>query len=363
MPQLFGYEALVPSVAAHDVSFEGGDIRRMGGIERTVRDARCVRRRRKRRRRMHGRTALAPVGGDVLHARGEVSLVVARELDALVLLRVGQARVHGKREGRVVANGVERVGVAAPPSLLKREQQAQTRDIPCRLVEDVSKRLEALAVFHEAVARNYQTARFNPLFLELAGERIGLHHAIGAQAMRARLVQVESGGIDFLAHGIRDDEHVAAHARRLRAERHRIERGDADERHAERLGYALGSRHRDADPRKGTGTAPHAHAADRLAGKTGLPHQLVDARDEPRVRGAMRAHLAARHRLDRLRSAVQPAQRNRHDLVGRVERQDVPALQRTVAAFARGFGRISKRARPLVDVAPLLAPGARRLAR
>ena len=149
-----GDQAGVPRVGAHGDLLEGGHILGVGGVERPVRDALPVGLRGEFRLRVHRGAPLAAVGSDVLHACFQVLGVVSRELDALVFLRVRQARVHGQQQAGIVADDVEGVDVALLPCLPERQQKPASRDFPQRLVEDVRIRFVEVAVLDQAIAND-----------------------------------------------------------------------------------------------------------------------------------------------------------------------------------------------------------------
>ena len=301
---------------------------------------------------VHAR-ALVAARRDVLHARGQVLRVVLRQADAFVLLRVGQARVHGKQETGVVANGIEGVRLARTPRRLERQQQAGARGSPQIFGQQRTARAEQVCVFLQAVARKLQGAiasgralagTRNPIAAadltrhvatraglaatrnarsQLIGGQLRLHHAIGILTRHAVVTQRKPHRVHFAAHGVRHHGEPPAHARGPRAPRHRVERGGAHERHAERRRDALGRGHGDAHARERPGAAPDAHARQFLARDAGIGEQLVDARQQLRVRRPMGLHLQRCDQLHLPRGGVQAAHADGDHFVGGIECEHV----------------------------------------
>ena len=93
--------------------------------------------------------------------------------------------------------------------------------------------------------------------------------------------------------------------------------------HLERRGDALSRGHGDAHAGERAGSASDRHARDALARNARVREQLIDAGEEPRVRRATRLHLDRGDARDTLRSAIDQANADGDDLVGRIEGQNV----------------------------------------
>ena len=265
--KLIGHQRGVPGVRAHDLGFHGGNVLSVRGVERLVRDTVLVGARVEHRRIVHG-GALIAARRSVLHARGKVFRVVLRQADALVLLGIGQARVHRQQERRVVTLCVQRVRRARAPRILQRQQKPATRGRPQLLGQQRARGGEQLRVLRKPVARQLQRADrsagrcFVDQFL---GCHLCFHHAVGLKAMHARFIERVTDRVNLLAHGVGDHGQPAAHARGPRMPGHYIERRHAHQRGAERLRRALGRGHGDAHARERPRSAADAHACQLTA--------------------------------------------------------------------------------------------------
>ena len=125
-------------------------------IEWTIGNALRTRRCCEHRFGMHRGSSLAPIGGDVLHARTEILGICFGKADTLVFLGIRQTRVDGKRIGRIMAHRIEWVGLACTPCILQREQQATTRNGPQRFIEDDATRFHQLTILQKAITNDMQ---------------------------------------------------------------------------------------------------------------------------------------------------------------------------------------------------------------
>ena len=73
------------------------------------------------RLRVHRRAPLSAVERHILHAGFQVLGTVVCQPDALVFLGIGQARVNGQQQARIMSSRIKRVGIALLPGVLKRE--------------------------------------------------------------------------------------------------------------------------------------------------------------------------------------------------------------------------------------------------
>ena len=89
----------------------------------------------------------------------------------LVFLRVGQARVHGKRKRRVMSRCIERVAFPAAPRSLKRKKQPRARRRPRVLGENLPARREQLAILLQRIARKEKPLSWKTRNNEFAGTR------------------------------------------------------------------------------------------------------------------------------------------------------------------------------------------------
>ena len=150
------------------------------------------------------------------------------EAGALVLLRVGKARVDGQHERRIAGllvegprlrRGAREPLARGPPGLLRRE-----------LAVGKPGGLELRAVLGQAVAREHKLPRVRaggPLGHARAGLDNGLGHE---SAVRAGVIQPIDARVGLAAHGVARDREGAAHARRVRGPGHRVKRRCAVER-------------------------------------------------------------------------------------------------------------------------------------
>ena len=186
-----------------------------------------------------------------LHGRG----LLQAEARALVLLRVGKARVDGQHERRVAGLLVKGPGLRrgareplarGPPGILGREPPIAKA---CGL--------ELRAVLCQPVAREHELPRVRAGG-PLRHARVGLDNGLGRErAVRTGLVQPVDARIDLAAHGIARDRERPAHARRMRGPGHRVEGRRAVERKRRAASQALCRRDADANAREGAGAAPH----------------------------------------------------------------------------------------------------------
>ena len=271
---------------------------------------------------VHARPLVA-ARGHVLHAGGEVLRIVLRQADALVLLRIGQARVHGERKGRVVPGDVEGIGLARAPGGLQRPQQAAARGSPQLRRQGLARRCEQVGVLRQRVAGDGRVGRFSRMRDQLGSRSLGLHHTVGPKAAGVLVRQLVADGIHLLAHGVGHHGQRAAHARRLRVPRHGIERRHAHEPHAQRRRDALGRGHGNAHAGERPRPAADDNACQLSARHALLGQQRVDAQKQLGVRGAMRRRLGGSDDLHLEAFRVQHAQADGDDLVGRVERKRV----------------------------------------
>ena len=356
--KLISHQGSIPRVRAHDLGFHCGNILGMRGVERLVRDAVLVGARVEHRRVVHGGTLVA-AGRGVLHAGGKVFRVVLRQADALVLLGIGQARVHRQQERRVVALCIQRVCRARAPRVLQRQQKPAARGRPQLLGQQRASRGEQLRVLRKPVARQLQRAdrstgrRFVD---QLPGCHLGFHYAVGLKAMHARIIERVADGVDFLAHGVGDHGQPAAHARGPRMPGHHVERRHAHQRGTERLRGALRRGHGDAHARERSRSAADAHARQLAALHAGFAQQGVHPHEQLRVRRAMRRHLHRGHRLHRACRGVQTAQPDGDHLVRRIERQRICGFRHS-APLAFEYGSFYGRFRCEIPPAARRPPG------
>ena len=169
---LVGHKRFAPRIASHDARLERRDASRMGKVERLVRYPLLIGRSHENRllvkRGVVCRRGLLVSGRlprermderrmghrfGILDARAKVCIGNAQRRRALatrasvsrsrrpfasrtsctgtlVFLRVGQARVHGKRKRRVMSHCIERVAFPAVPRSLKREEKPRARRRP-----------------------------------------------------------------------------------------------------------------------------------------------------------------------------------------------------------------------------------------
>ena len=183
---------------------------------------------------MHGRPLIA-TRREILHAGSKVFRVVLRQADALVFLGVGQARVHGKQEARVVAPSVEGIGVTRAPSSLQSGKQPGAGRRPKILGEQNARRLEQIGVLLQPVPRYLQGGcrrgrstdsnrglRFvrrrrrglrklvRRGLRKLVRRGLRLDHPVGVDPGHARIVQRVAYGIHLAPHGVRHHGNAAA---------------------------------------------------------------------------------------------------------------------------------------------------------
>ena len=308
----------------------------MRGVERLVHDAVGGRAGVQDGGVVHARPLVA-ARGHILHAGGEVLRIVLRQADALVLLRIGQARVHGERERGVVPGGIEGIGLACTPGGLQCLQQAAARGSPQLRRQGLARRREQVGVLRQRVAGDGQAGRFRRACGQLGSSRLGLHHTIGPETADALARQLVANGIHLLAHGVGHHGQRAAHARRLRVPRHGVERRHAHEPHAQRRRDALGRCHGNAHARERPRPAADDDACQLPACHTLLGKQRVDTREQLGVRSAMRRCLGTGDDLHRAAFPMQRAQADGEDLVGRVERKHV-ARPRSLGSTVQRVG-------------------------
>ena len=342
--KLIGHQRGIPCVRAHDLGFHGRNMFGVRSVEWLVRDAVLVGAGVEHRRVVHGGALVAARRG-VLHAGSKVFRVVLRQADALVLLGVGQARVHRKQKCRVVTLSIQRIGRARAPRVLQRQQKPAARGRPQLLGQQRARGGEQLRVLRKPVARQLQRVRrsagrrFVDQFL---GCRLGFHHTVRLKAMHARIIKRIADGVDLLAHGVGDHGQPAAHARGPRMPGHHVERRHAHQCGAKRLRRALGRGHGDAHARERPRAAADAHARQLAAPHADLAQQGVHPHEKLRVRRAMRRHLHRSHRLHRACRGVQTAQPDGDHLVRRIERQRICGFRHSAPlAFEYGslYGR------------------------
>ena len=356
--KLIGHQGRVPCIRAHDLGFHGGNVLGVRSVEWLVRDAVLVGAGVEHRRVMHGGALVAARRG-VLHAGSKVFRVVLRQADALVLLGVGQARVHRQQERRVVTLRVQRIGRARAPRVLQRQQKPAARGRPQLLGQQRARGGEQLRVLRKPIARQLQRVRrsagrcFVDQFLAC---HLCFHHAVGLKAMHARFIERVTDRVNLLAHGVGDHGQPAAHARGPRMPGHHVERRHAHQRGAERLRRALGRGHGDAYARERPRAAADAHARQLAALHAGLAQQGVHPHEQLRVRRAMRRHLHRSHRLHRACRGVQTAQPDGDHLVRRIERQRICGFRHS-APLAFKYGSFYGRFRCEIPPAARRPPG------
>ena len=175
---------------------------------------------------MHGRPLIA-ARREILHAGSKVFRVVLRQADALVFLGIGQARVHGKQEARVVAPSVEGIGVTRAPSSLQSGKQPGAGRRPKILGEQNARRLEQIGVLLQPVPRYLQggcrrgrstdsnrglrfVRRRRRGLRKLVRRGLRLDHPVGVDPGHARIVQRVAYGIHLAPHGVRHHGNAAA---------------------------------------------------------------------------------------------------------------------------------------------------------
>ena len=89
----------------------------------------------------------------------------------LVFFRVGQARVHGERERRVMTHCVERVAIPAAPRSLKRKKQPRTRRRPRVLGKHLPAWREQVAILLQRIPRKEKLLTKKTRNNEFAGTR------------------------------------------------------------------------------------------------------------------------------------------------------------------------------------------------
>ncbi len=203
------------------------------------------------------------------------------EAHALVLLGVGQARVHGQHE-----RGVARFGGVIALARCSGMQQRLSRGVPEPLVEEAREAgsLEARLVLLEAVAREHElvpiVARRPP-----GHARICLAHALGGEgAVRALVVEHVDARVDLAAHGIVRDGEQPALPRQPCAPGDGVEGRGAVEHAAQAAGDSLGRGDADAHARERAGAAAHEHRVDVRHGEACAPERVERRRDELDVR-------------------------------------------------------------------------------
>ena len=307
-PELVAQGCRAPRARTHRQLFEPGRRFHMGAIERLIGDALA-----------RERTAL--------HAVRQVLRLLRGEALPLVLLRIRQARVHGKHQRRMMPRGIEGVGRIEPPRRLHGKQQAQAGRRPKICGKQRPERGERIGVFRERIARDQQVGWRDRAVGELLRRCGNRKHAIGFEAMDAAVGQLEAHGIHFLAHRVGHNGKGAADIVRPRIPRDRVERADDDKAHAERAGDALGGRHGDAHAREGTRAAPACDGRDIAATDASILEQRIDGGQQLRVGRAPcldfgmsdEAH-ATRRCLGRLLEATHA---DGDELVGCIESEDV----------------------------------------
>ena len=298
-PQLVGHERLVPRISSHHRRFQGRHLGHMARIQRLVGDA----------------LAVGPGVGDGRIVHGHVpraalarqTPIDARQPLPLVLLGIGQARVHGQQQTRVMTLSVEGIALPRLPSGLQRQQKPRARRRPQRLGQKRARTFEKLRVLAQAVAGNQaigvhvglswegrprsaptggvasiaamaRVARITVIShraigaarrAELFGEGLGLDHAVGGQPRSTAVIQAVFHGIHLAAHGVGHNEQLPALGRLPRAPGHCVQRGDAHKPYLERACDALRRRQGDAHAGERPRAAPHAYASDLLTRHTG----------------------------------------------------------------------------------------------
>ena len=136
-----------------------------------------------------------------------------------------------------------------------------------------------------------------------------------------------------MAHGVGQNQRLAAHAGDLQAPGDGVERGHAQQGHFQRLCHALGACDADAHTREGAGAAPAGDAGDGLLRHARFVQQALDAAQELRVGCTARGDGALRDAFDGLGPPAEHAQTHGDHFVRGVERQN-DVLFHTAIPFA-----------------------------
>ena len=184
-----------------------------------------------------------------LHARRQVFRRTLWQHHALVFLRIGQARVHRQREGRVVARSIEGIELSPHPQRLRTKKKAFATWRPKSLVKNGSNRLKKLAILAQRIARNeierataacarrisasalctnsrgaHRTCAPRTSRGQTLSRYLRFHYSIGIKTLNAAVAQTETNWVHLTTHGIGHNRACAAHARNLRAPCNRIKR-------------------------------------------------------------------------------------------------------------------------------------------
>ena len=161
--------------------------------------------------------------------------------------------------------------------------------------------------------------------------RLGLDDEIGILAHGTFVVQHIAHRIDFFAHRITKNDHLATRARRPLIPRLGIERGDAEERQVQTERDPFGGCRADAHTRERAWATAASHTRKLALGHPCVFERGIDLRDELRVRSAECRRLARCEHLYRGGFALEFPHANSDNLVGGIEGKYVVLLGHCVS--------------------------------
>ena len=251
-----------------------------------------------------------------------------RQLDAFVLFRIGKARIDGQQRERVAQRSIIGSERAIAPSSVSAAQQTSARGMPVALGRKRAEGREQLSELTERITRDGLAfcRSCQPLL-----RRLGLDDEIGILAHGAFVVQHIAHGIDFFAHRITKNDHLAAHALRPLIPRLSIERGDTEERQIQTKRDPFCGCRADAHTRERAWATAASHTRKLALGHPCVFERGIDLRDELCVRSAECRRFTRCEHLDRGGFTLELPHANSDDLVGGIEGKYVVLLGHCVS--------------------------------